>query len=1206
MVDTQADVSIIKINSINSDVQIDENEIIQLKGITDGIIYSLGTAKINLIFNDHFISHKFNIVNEEFPIPSNGIIGKDFIQKHFCKLDYFEMEFTIRANKFDIIVPMNGGPSMNTIAIPARAEVFRMLKIKNFYGISLVKNREIANGIFIANTIIHEQNPILRVINTTEKNAIIPNLIEEVEPIENYDIFKIEDVENTDQRVKKLNNIFAKNTPHNKLKLITTLCKNYTDIFTLETDKMTTNNFYEQKIRINDETPVYSKNYRIAHGQKAEIDKQVDKLLTNELIEPSLSPFNSPIILVPKKSLDNKEKKWRLCIDYRKINKKLIPDKYPLPRIDVILDGLGKAKYFSTLDLFSGFHQIPLEKRSREITAFSTEKGIFQWKVLPFGLNISPNSFCRMMAIAFSGLKPEQCFLYVDDIIVLGNNEHNHIDNLKTVFDRCRKYNLKLNPEKCIFFKCEITYLGHKCTDHGILPDDLKIEAVKKYPKPTDKASVKSFTAFMNYYRRFIENFADIARPLHQMTGKNVTFEWTEECENAFQTLKNKLLNPPILQYPNFNEEFIITVDASNFACGAVLSQNIDGNDLPIAYISRSFQKGEKNKPIIEKELLGIHFAVKTFEPYIWGKHFTIRTDHKPLVHLYNLKNPTSKLSLIRMDLETFNFTIVYIPGKLNVTADALSRITIDDLTKIYENNVTMLMTTSKPVAIHIDTLRSVFSDNKILQVTTRSKTRKNAQTKDSEKKDSETKMSEEKIIKYMPVIEEFNEIHLKSVPTVITNAQDAISAQINKNKILFWVDPYEYITNENVSLERLLFKLEKLASEFKINKLKWPMNDKIFTRVTVETFKQACHETLKTLSISLIKPIKIIENEREKKELIKLNHDDPLNGGHKGQKKLLASLRTKYKWKKMEKDVAAYTNQCKKCKLNKIQSHTREAMVLTPTPQKPFDTIIVDTIGPLQKTEEGYEYAVTAICDLSKYLVTVPVTDKSAKSIAKAIFENLILQFGPINNIRTDRGTEYNNKLINEICNLLNIRHDISTAYHHQTVGSIERNHRTLNEYIRIYVTNIAQWDEYMQYYTYCYNTSKHDAFNNNYSPYELVFGKSPRDMNNILTGDIEPVYNIENYANELKFKLQLAHKQAQDFMTKNKEISKKYYDRKINSLQISIGDKIKIEKEPRNKHKPIFDGPYTVSEINDTNITYIDNLNKKQTIHKNRAAIY
>lgn len=429
------------------------------------------------------------------------------------------------------------------------------------------------------------------------------------------------------------------------------LCKEYTDIFTLEDDKMTTNNFYEQKIRITDDHPIYTKNYRLAHGQKEEINKQVNKLLDNNLIEPSLSPYNSPIILVPKKSTNN-EKKWRLCIDFRKVNAKLVPDKFPLPRIDVILDGLGNAKYFSTLDLFSGFHKIPLEKSSREITSFSTENGIYQWKVLPFGLNIAPNSFCRMMAIAFSGLKPEQCFLYVDDIIVLGKNERNHIENLKYVFERCRKYNLKLNPEKCVFFRTEITYLGHKCTDKGILPDDRKTEAVQKYPTPKDKAAVKSFTAFTNYYRRFIKNYAEIARPLNKMTGKNAIFEWTEECEKAFQLLKAKLLSPTILQYPDFSKEFVITVDASNYACGAVLSQNFDNKDLPIAYISRTFEKREKNKPIIEKELLAIHFAIKTFTPYIWGKHFTVKTDHKPLVHLYNLKDPSSKLSMIRMDLE--------------------------------------------------------------------------------------------------------------------------------------------------------------------------------------------------------------------------------------------------------------------------------------------------------------------------------------------------------------------------------------------------------------------------------------------------------------------------------------------------------------------------------------------------------------------------
>lgn len=279
--------------------------------------------------------------------------------------------------------------------------------------------------------------------------------------------------------------------------------------------------------------------------------------------------------------------------------------------------------------------------------------------------------------------------------------------------------------------------------------------------------------------------------------------------------------------------------------------------------------------------------------------------------------------------------------------------------------------------------------------------------------------------------------------------------------------------------------------------------------------------------------------------------------------------------------------------------------MKLTETPQKPFDEVIVDTVGPLTKSENNNVYAVTMICNLSKYLIMTPVQDKTAKSIAKAIFENLILQYGPIKKIRTDRGSEYNNALVRELCEMLGITQNLSTAYHHETLGSIEKNHRTLNEYIRIYVTNMEEWDKYIQYFAYCYNTAKHSAFNNEYSPYELVFGKSPRQFNEILTGSIDIVYNIENYINELKYKLQIAHEQAKSFVEKNKILSKQFYDRKLNSIDIKIGDKIKIEKQPRNKFKQIFEGPYTVMGMDEENITYVKN-DKTVTTHKNRIKKY
>lgn len=238
-------------------------------------------------------------------------------------------------------------------------------------------------------------------------------------------------------------------------------------------------------------------------------------------------------------------------------------------------------------------------------------------------------------------------------------------------------------------------FLGHKCTDQGILPDDNKIKVIKNYPRPTDKDATRRLVAFANYYRRFIKNFASMAQPLNGLTKKNVDFIWSDECEEAFQTIINTLSSPPILKYPDFKKEFIVTVDASKSACGAVLSQKFNGNDLPIYYASKSFTKGELNKSTIEKELLAIHFAIKQFRPYIYGTKFTVRSDHKPLVYLFKMKDPSSKLTRIRLDLEEYNFIIEHIKGKDNVAADALSRISIEDIKNVCSYSMANVTTRS-------------------------------------------------------------------------------------------------------------------------------------------------------------------------------------------------------------------------------------------------------------------------------------------------------------------------------------------------------------------------------------------------------------------------------------------------------------------------------------------------------------------------------
>lgn len=341
----------------------------------------------------------------------------------------------------------------------------------------------------------------------------------------------------------------------------------------------------------------------------------------------------------------------------------------------------------------------------------------FWEEMLPFGLKVSPNSFQRMMTVAMAGLSAESTFLYLDGIVVVGCSESHHLKNLVSVFNRLRRYNLKLNPEKCNFFQKEVTYLGHLITANGIPPDSAKYDKIRDYPVPGKANEVRRFVALCNYYRRFIPYFADTASCLNNLLRKRIKFIWSDKCQNSFQKLKNSLLSPQILQYPYFEKKFILVTDASDVACGAVLTQPHDDIDHPVAYASKGFTKGERNKSTIEKELTAIHWAVNRFLPYLYGRKFSIKTNHRPLGYLFSMKNPSSKLTRMRLDLEEFDFDIDYIKGKENVGADALSRINVstDSLktiailqvqTRSAAKTISSNSTTAKVVNNEIDHLR--------------------------------------------------------------------------------------------------------------------------------------------------------------------------------------------------------------------------------------------------------------------------------------------------------------------------------------------------------------------------------------------------------------------------------------------------------------------------------------------------------------------
>src|SRR6188768_3179422 len=361
-----------------------------------------------------------------------------------------------------------------------------------------------------------------------------------------------------------------------------------------------------------------------AHIQ--EIDMQVHEMLYQDVIEPSVSPWSSDVVIVKKK-----DGTLRFCIDYRKLNDVTVKDSYPLPRITDCLDALSTGKYFSAFDLRSGYFQVAMEEDDREKTSFTTRSGTYQFKVLPFGVTNGPATFQRLMDLTMVGLNYQICLVYLDDIILMSRTVDEHFDRLVMILERIRSAGLKLKPSKCSLLQRKIAFLGHVISDAGITTDPAKIEAVSTWPTPKNVTEVRSFVGLASYYRRFVKDFAAVAAPLHALTGKNVRFHWTPECQVAFDELKQRLVTSPVLPMPKDEGEYRLDTDASNEAIGAVLSQVQDGEERIIAYASRTLSGPEKNYCVTRRELLAVIHFMKQFRTYLLGREFLVRTDHAAL-----------------------------------------------------------------------------------------------------------------------------------------------------------------------------------------------------------------------------------------------------------------------------------------------------------------------------------------------------------------------------------------------------------------------------------------------------------------------------------------------------------------------------------------------------------------------------------------------
>jgi RNase H-like domain found in reverse transcriptase/Reverse transcriptase (RNA-dependent DNA polymerase)/Integrase zinc binding domain len=871
------------------------------------------------------------------------------------------------------------------------------------------------------------------------------------------------------------------------------LCSQFLDIFQKPGDPLTFTSNVKHVIKTNDEIPVHVKSYRYPYIHKTEVKKQIYEMLEKGIIRASCSPWSSPIWIVGKKMDASGQQKWRLVVDYRKLNEKTISDRYPIPNINDILDKLGRAQYFSTIDLASGFHQIEMDQCSIEKTAFSVDNGHWEFLRMPAGLRNSPATFQRAMDEILKDIQNKICMVYMDDIIVFSTSLQEHIQNLKLVFSKLREARLKIQIDKCEFFRKEVEFLGHVVTPHGIKPNPNKIKAIKNFPIPKTHKQIKSFLGLLGYYRKFIKDFAKITKPMTTCLKKGQKVEHTKSFIECFNVCKNLLTSEPILAYPDFSKTFELMTDASNYAIGAVLMQG--GH--PISYASRTLNSAETNYSTIEKELLAVVWGCKYFRPYIFGRQFLILTDHKPLQWMFSLKEPNSRLVRWRLKLEEFDYKIRYRKGKNNQVADALSRINpdidlnafetdsldvnIDDIDSIIQKE---LQEINDLPNLTEDVISEVLDMPKINILSNHLLTSPNQDNESSNQETVHTSLENPTLI--IPISDRPLNSYKNQILLTIsdTNELRTKKEQIFNNTRVYIIFPQRNLEQGIVKFIKEFTDPQRTYALFFRDPLK------------PETFVTLVQNIFKNSSFKFVHCPKIVDDVLTCEEQQgKIEYYHIYKQGHRGINEVKASLSSRYYWPNMGKDIENYINNCEICQKNRYdRSPPVVKFNLTPTASKPFDHIHIDVFRI-----SNHPY-LTIIDSFSRYGQAYPISSVSGVSVVAGLL-NYITHHGLPFKITADLGTEFKNSDLEDFCKLHKIELHFITSKNSNSNSPVERFHSTLIEHFRCLRATSADLtaDQLMKYAILTYNNSIHSV--TKYTPFEIVKGHinntDPFDLN-------------------------------------------------------------------------------------------------------------
>ena len=807
------------------------------------------------------------------------------------------------------------------------------------------------------------------------------------------------------------------------------LCEEQHEAFSKNNQDIGKTQLIEMEIDTGSSVPLAQSPYTLPLKHYDWVRKEIETLEKAGVIERSLSPWASPVIVVPKKSAPDEPLRRRLCVDYRRVNALQQEIKrtdrstgcltlYPLPKIDEMFAKLGGAKFFSTIDLRSAYYHIGLTRESQAKSAFVVPMGKWQFKRTPFGLSQAPAYFQLLIDQVLMGCG-DFAMGYLDDIIVFSRSEEDHLQHLEEIFKRLRHFDLKMKREKSSFFKKHIQYLGHLVSEQGFEPLPEKLEAIRNMPHPKTPKEVKQFLGLIGYYRKFIPRFSDLSRPLTRLTRHDSKFDWTPQCQKSFNHLRELLMEYPILRYPDPKKGYTVFTDASGIGWSGVLTQEYPDEKgrikhHPICYVSGQFRGSQLNWAALTKEAYAIYMSIRRLAFYVSDADVIIKCDHLPLKKFLTKQTLNSKVNNWAVELEQFNLKLEWIMGAKNTLADTLSR----------------LLDVCPEAKLEPEPVGQEFGSYCF-----------------EEMKPVEVEYIEEIETVRIQHSEDFKEIKLP-----LQNAQ------------------MELLQRHDDTCRGIA---KKLRQDKHMNKL-FMLKSGMVYRLWCEDGKTAeC----------------VVVPEVLREPLLMLAHN---YSGHNGFRRTYNAMKRQYYWPGMRKDILKHCKRCHQCSLQN-QGTGEIGFDHFEVPSLPMEFICMDLVGPISpQTSKGNRYMLTVIDMMTGYTIAAAIPDKRAETVCKAYRDNVYCTFGGSSRILTDNGTEFKSKEMRQICEELDIKQVFSPVYTPQANGRLEGWHRFLKSCIAKHIRGAeVEWDDLIPLAVSAYNFFPCQSSKE--SPFVLMFGRDP-----------------------------------------------------------------------------------------------------------------